>query len=178
MRQEASYFNGYFSNEPLSDIDENNILTCIDKDDLTKVSRQLSISMGEMFALIKYFALILAVLIIYLLVKLIIEKNASAISLVKVLGYSNGEIFSLYLVSTTWVVVISIVLSLFLTTIVMDKLFYAFMQGYGGWFDLYIAPSVYGKMFIMNLFAFSIVAIIQYWKIKKIPLEEAMKNVE
>ena len=55
-----------------------------------------------------FFSVILFALLIYLLTKLIIEKNATAISMVKILGYQNREIMSLYLTSTTWVVVISI----------------------------------------------------------------------
>ena len=66
--------------------------------------------MGEMFQLINVFSVILFALLIYLLTKLIIEKNATAISMVKILGYQNREIMSLYLTSTTWVVVISIIL--------------------------------------------------------------------
>ena len=57
--------------------------------------------MGEMFQLFNVFSLILFALLIYLLTKLIIEKNASSISMVKILGYKNREIVSLYLVSTT-----------------------------------------------------------------------------
>lgn len=48
--------------------------------------------MGEMFQLINVFSVILFALLIYLLTKLIIEKNATAISMVKILGYQNREI--------------------------------------------------------------------------------------
>ena len=92
-------FNGYFSREKITDLDENLIATTITEDDLTKVSRQLDVSMGEMFQLINIFAVVLFALLIYLLTKLIIEKNANAISMVKILGYENREINSLYLTS-------------------------------------------------------------------------------
>ncbi|MEI3193661.1 MAG: hypothetical protein V8S22_06905 [Lachnospiraceae bacterium] len=65
--------------------------TTITQDDLTKVSRQLDVSMGEMFQLFNVFSfLILFALLIYLLTKLI-EKNASSISMVKILGYKTGR---------------------------------------------------------------------------------------
>ena len=92
----------------ITDLDEDLIATTITEDDLTKVSRQLDVSMGEMFQLINVFAVVLFALLIYLLTKLIIEKNANAISMVKILGYENREINSLYLTSTTWVVILSI----------------------------------------------------------------------
>ena len=108
--EKEDYFNGYFSREKITDLDEDLIATTITEDDLTKVSRQLDVSMGEMFQLINIFAVVLFALLIYLLTKLIIEKNANAISMVKILGYENREINSLYLTSTTWVVILSILL--------------------------------------------------------------------
>ena len=55
--------------------------------------------MGNMFQLINVFAVVLFALLIYLLTKLIIEKNEHSISMVKILGYENDEIIRLYLVS-------------------------------------------------------------------------------
>ncbi len=49
FKLDENYFNGYFSNEELTDIDENYIASLITEDDLTKISRQLDVSMGEMF---------------------------------------------------------------------------------------------------------------------------------
>ena len=50
--------------------------------------------------------ILLSAVLIYLLTKLIIEKNENAISMTKILGYENKEIASLYLLSTTIMVVI------------------------------------------------------------------------
>ena len=87
-----TYFNGYFSNEKITDIEEAYIASTITQDDLTKISRQLDVSMGNMFQLINVFAVVLFALLIYLLTKLIIEKNEHSISMVKILGYENDEI--------------------------------------------------------------------------------------
>lgn len=84
------YYNGYFSDERLTDIDEKYVAACITIDDMTKVSRQLSVSMGNMFDMVKVFATAMAALLIYLLTKLILERNSTSISMVKILGYSNN----------------------------------------------------------------------------------------
>ena len=81
-----TYFNGYFSNEKITDIEEAYIASTITQDDLTKISRQLDVSMGNMFQLINVFAVVLFALLIYLLTKLIIEKNEHSISMVKILA--------------------------------------------------------------------------------------------
>lgn len=51
--------------------------------------------------------------------KLIIEKNENAISMTKILGYENREIASLYLLSTTIVLVVIDVVSVILGVVIM-----------------------------------------------------------
>ena len=176
--EKEDYFNGYFSREKITDLDEDLIATTITEDDLTKVSRQLDVSMGEMFQLINVFAVVLFALLIYLLTKLIIEKNANAISMVKILGYENREINSLYLTSTTWVVILSILLSLLLSTWTIYGIYGYLMSSFSGWLTLYLKPAVYPEMFAMGMGAYVLVALLQFRRIKKIPMDVALKNVE
>ena len=46
----SGYYGGYFSDAPLTEIDEKYIGSVIDYDTLTKISRQLTVSMGSMAA--------------------------------------------------------------------------------------------------------------------------------
>ena len=134
--------------------------------------------MGEMFQLINVFAVVLFALLIYLLTKLIIEKNANAISMVKILGYENREINSLYLTSTTWVVILSILLSLLLSTWTIYGIYGYLMSSFSGWLTLYLKPAVYPEMFAMGMGAYVLVALLQFRRIKKIPMDVALKNLE
>ena len=108
FEHEEGYFNGYFSNSELSDLDERLISTRITVSDLTKTSRQLKVSMGELMNLFLIFGAAIFMLVIYLLSKLIIEKNAQAISVTKILGYTDSEINRLYVWITSMVVVASL----------------------------------------------------------------------
>lgn len=174
------YYNGYFSNEKLEGkyIKESKIANCITVQDLTKLSRQMDISMGEMFQMVKVFALVLFALLIYLLTKLILEKNSTSISMVKILGYSTGEISSLYMVATIWVVIFSAFFSLVFNTFLFKIILRVFIKGYGGWFNLRIDLGLYVLMFAMMVGTYLLVALLQMRKIKKIPMDEALKNVE
>lgn len=175
---DGMYYNGYFSDEELTDIDEKYIAARITIDDMTKVSRQLTVSMGSMFEMLKVFAIFLAALLIYLLTRLILERNSTAISMVKILGYDNGEIARLYLLATSIVVILSSAVSLALSTGTMLLIYRSFMIDYGGWLTCYFAPWIYPTMFIMLLCAYAAVAVLQFRKIQKIPMDEALKNVE
>lgn len=176
--KEEGYFNGYFSDDKLEDLEEEYIASCITEDDLTKVSRQLDLSMGKMFQLINVFAVALSALLIYLLTKLILEKNTNSISMVKILGYENGEIARLYLLATTWVVIFSLIAGMVISTFVIDVIYRVMMIDYSGWLTLYIAPHIYVEMFLISMAAYLAVALLQFRKIQKIPMEEALKNVE
>mgnify|MGYP006875993909 CR=1 FL=1 len=81
-----------FSNRKITDLKDDYIASTITQDDLTKVSRQLNVSMGEMFYLVEGFAIVMFVMLIYLLTKMIIENNKVSISMVKILGYTSKEI--------------------------------------------------------------------------------------
>ena len=176
--KDKDYFNGYFSNSEISDIDNKYIATTITEDDMTKASRQLDVSMGSMFYMINIFSIILYMILMYLLSKLIIEKNSSSISMVKILGYNNYEVGRLYILATSIVVVISVALSIPISVFTMKSVFKVMMSGYTGWFNFYIAPKIYLEMFLAGTLSYAVIAFLQLFKIKKIPLDKALKNME
>lgn len=173
------YYAGYFSNTKIRDIDEKYIGTVINLEALTKVSRQLDVSMGNMMGLVNGFAIMIYMIVIYLLSKIIIEKNAQSISMTKILGYTNGEISRLYIMSTMVVVVIELLLSLPIETVVMNVIFRVMMmESLTGWITLWIDPKIYVEMFLTGFITYGVVALLEYRKIKKVPMDEALKNVE
>ncbi|MBO4396279.1 MAG: ABC transporter permease [Eubacterium sp.] len=175
---EYEYYNGYFSNQKLNDIDDKYVQTIITESDMTKLSRQLDVSMGELFELWNVFSIILFALLIYLLTKLVLERNTTSISMVKILGYRDSEVGRLYLMATTWVVVLSIAFSFLIVTPVIIWLYHIFMMKMSGWLTIWINWDTYLKMFLLGLVAYGLVALLQYLKIRKIPMDEALKNVE
>ena len=175
----SDYFSGYFSNSKIKDIDEKYIGSVLDLEALTKISRQLDVSMGNMMGLVNAFAIGIYMVVIYLLSKIIIEKNAQAISMTKILGYTNGEISRLYIWSTTIVVIICLLISLPIEKAVMNVLFREMMlTSVSGWIALWIDPKIYVEMFLIGLGTYAIVAMLEYRRIKRVPMDEALKNVE
>mgnify|MGYP007007776386 FL=1 len=175
----SDYFSGYLSDSEITDIDQKYIGSVIDLDSLSKISRQLNVSMGSMMYLLDGFSIVLFMILIYLLSKIIIEKNAQSISMTKILGYSDREISSLYLLSTTIMVVIFLLLSFPIETVLMKALFRGIMiSSISGWIPLYIDPVLYVKMFLLGFGTYLLVALIEYRRIKKVPMDQALKNIE
>lgn len=173
------YFSGYFSNSKITDINKKYIGSIVNLEALTKVSRQLTVSMGGMMNLINGFAIGIFIVLIYLLSKIIIEKNAQSISMAKILGYTNGEIGKLYIWSTTIVVVICLLLSLPIEKAIMGVVFRKMMlSSVSGWIALWIDPKIYLKMFLIGIGTYAVVSLLEYRRIRRIPMDEALKNAE
>ena len=176
-RNEGS-FGGYMSDEMITDIDEDYIAKEITADDMTKLTRQLDHSMGSYMLYFQYVCVIVAAIIIYLLTKLIIEKNEVSISMVKILGYTDGELASLYLVTTGIVVLLSELAAMYIGFKVMGIFWKEIMMTLGGWFDFVMTPDGFVKEFVLVLAAYVLIAAVDFIRIKRIPKILALKNTE
>ena len=171
-------FNGFLSNEEIKDIDPDYIAMTITEDDIMKVSNQLNHSMGNYMNYFKVICLVFAFILIYLLTKVIIEKNENAISMVKILGYYNGEIAGLYLLTTTWVVILSSIASAFLAAKSLVLVWNIILYRMDGWLPAYVPLSSYVMIVLMVIAAYLLVMLIDYRRIKRVPMDQALKNAE
>ena len=171
-------FTGYFSDTEITDIQEDNIATVITQRDITKMCDQLDHSMGSYMEYFQFLCILLSAVLIYLLTKIIIEKNEKAISMTKILGYEYREIASLYLLSTTIMLIIFDAVSVFLGVFVMKQAWNEIMSAYSGWFSFLVKPEGLVKMFAFVLAGYLVVMFFDFRRIKKIPMDEALKNVE
>lgn len=171
-------FTGYLSNTELNDISKDDTATVITERDITKMCDQLDHSMGSMMTYFQVLCIALSAVMVYLLTKIIVEKNENAISMTKILGYENGEISRLYLLSTSIVFVISDIIAVFLGNAVMSFVWRAMMAGYSGWIVFTASPLGYVKMFLFVLVSYLVVLGFDFRRIKKIPLNVALKNAE
>ena len=175
---ETWFFNGYFSNEKLTDLDTEAVSSVITEHDLTVVTDQLDDSMGRMFPIIGGFSLALYMLLVYLLSKTVIEKNAQSISMLKILGYTQREISSLYNSSTAIAVGVSLAVTTPLSALGMKWLYYYFMSRMSGWLTFYIAPWIWPAMLGLGAATYFIIHMIQLKRLGRIPLSKALKNIE
>ena len=172
------YYSGYFSNEELTDIAETKIATIITEEDLLTTSHQLEDSMGAAFTIFLIFSIIMFILMVFLLAKLVTERNASAISMLKILGYSNREAGSLYQASTGIVVVISLILSGFLGLEMIRWIYQIMMQSFTGWMTFYAAPWGIPVLVGTGMLSYFLVSAILMRRIRKIPMSNALKDAE
>ena len=176
--KDDDYFTGYLTDRRLTDVKDAYIASVITEHDLVVIADQLDDSMGLVFPIIGGFATLLYMLMIYMLSKLILEKNAKSISMTKILGYSGRETGRLYISPTAWVVMISLVVTLPLAAIAMRYIYNYYMLQMKGWLTFFIAPATYARMLLIGVVSYFVVSAVQYLRIRRIPMEQALKNNE
>lgn len=176
---DKDFFCGYMSDTAITDIDPDYIGQVIDLEALTKVSRQLDVSMGSMMYLVDAFAILIFVVLIYLLSRISIERNAQSISMAKILGYKSGEITRIYLMPTAIVVLCSMGLTIPPVFYIIKWLMKIVMEaGMTGWMEIYISGKTMLKVFTIGAVSYFVVSLLEIRKIRKVPMDEALKNVE
>ena len=178
FEKEDDDFSGFFAHKEITDIDEMYIATVITSEDIIKVTKQLMHSMGGFMEVFKYILIVLSASLIYLLAKIIIERNEHSISMAKILGFVNGEIGSLYIVPTAAIVVLFAIISFGVGYYLMIWIFHAFMLQMNGYFAFYMTPSSMILTVVYLLVGYAMVSLVDLARIRRIPLDVALKNIE
>ena len=134
--------------------------------------------MGGMAVLFQGFGVIMFALLLYLLSKVVIEKNVQSISMAKILGYSDKEINRLYIRTTTIVSVVSLIVTIGLCIVLLKAICEIVFAEYSGYLEFYMEPADLLKVLAAGLITYAVISFFQIKKIKAIPMTDALKNVE
>lgn len=173
------YYSGYFSDEVLDTLDDANIYMTLDNKDFAGFASQLWDSFADFMGPVKWFGVIMFVLMVYLLAKQIIERNAVSISMTKILGFTGKEIGGLYIAATSIVVVAGLLLAVPVVSWLMRLIFkYYLYKRMSGYLPYAISNDCYIQMVIIGIISYIAVAALQLLKIHRIPMTNALKTIE
>ncbi|WP_303834261.1 FtsX-like permease family protein [Ruminococcus flavefaciens] len=178
FEHDSDSFSGYLSDKTITDIPEKQIVKRITSDDMIKIANQLDHSMGGYMVYFQYVCMIIAAIILYLLTKIIIEKNERPIAMVKILGYEDGEIARLYLISTAVIVIVTELAGIVLGYLAMKIMWEIMLQTLGGYFAFIMKPSGFVKEFVLVTAAYLVITVLDFIRIRRIPKVLALKNAE
>lgn len=173
------YYSGYFTNEELSSLNPSNVYMTLDNDEFSSFTDQLWNSFADFMGPVKWFGVIMFVLMVYLLAKQIIERNAVSISMTKILGFTGGEIGGLYILATSAIVVLGLLLAVPVVDWMLKFVFkYYLYKRMSGYLPYAISNDCYIKMVAIGLVSYLFVAAFQLLKIHRIPKANALKTLE
>jgi putative ABC transport system permease protein len=173
------YYSGYFADREMTELTESNVYMRLDSSVFGSFADQLWKSFADFMGPVKWFGILMFVLMVYLLAKQIIERNSVSISMTKILGFTGGEIGGLYIVSTSLVVVASLLLAVPIVDWLLHLVFKTYLyQRMSGYLPYCVSSDCYWKMILLGIASYAAVVALQLWKIHRIPKSEALKTLE
>ncbi|MDU1320049.1 MAG: FtsX-like permease family protein [Clostridium botulinum] len=121
MNYEKNSYIGLYSKEKL-DIDENLIFKVESKKEIEEAFKSMTEPMKYSLTIMAVFAIIIALIVIYVITSIIVEENKGNISMLKILGYKEQEINSLILNTGKIPVIIGYLFSIPILKISMGQL--------------------------------------------------------
>jgi putative ABC transport system permease protein len=172
------YWNGWFSDKELT-FDEDVVATDITPQMLRGAGEQMLTMFSQMMNICLLTAAVVHLVLFVLLTKLIVDKNAHNISLMKIFGYRNKELRNIYLNTTTAAVVFSLVVTLPLAKIGITVMFTEMMfRKMSGYLNILAPWWVYAVMLTLGFVVYFLVNLLNMHKIGKIPMAQALKVKE
>ncbi|MCR5530428.1 MAG: ABC transporter permease [Lachnospiraceae bacterium] len=173
------YYTGYFSDSELTELSAANVYMRLDSATFGSFADQLWKAFADFMGPVKWFGILMFVLMVYLLAKQIIERNQTSISMTKILGFTGGEIGGLYIVSTSIVVVGSLLLAVPLVDWLLRLVFKNYLyRRISGYLPYCISNDCYRKMLLLGIASYAAVVVLQFFKIHRIPKSDALKTLE
>lgn len=170
-----TYFNGYLSNQPL-DIEDAYIQSTLTRSDIVKIGEQLTQTFSQLIPILTFVSVVIYLVVLYILTRLVIDRNAIHMSFLKIMGYTAKEIRSLYLHATTCVVICSLLAALPLCSIALRYLMkFAFMK-FTGYLTVYIPLYVFLLVFATGLIAYLFIKAMLTRRIEQLELGSALKE--
>ncbi|AWI04509.1 ABC transporter permease [Clostridium drakei] len=168
-------YTGLWSTERLS-IPENKLLAFVTVDDMRNAFNTMTKPLQAVVGGIAFMSFIIGLIVIYVVTALTIEENKENISLMKVLGYKNKEVYSLILNSSSFIVVLGYILGVPLLLASMRALFKSMTKDMNVSFPVTINYIYVIVGFIIIYLTYELSKLLSRKKINKISMAEALKS--
>lgn len=174
----GDYYNTVFSDGEIQNIDDRFISTVVTKEKVADSAKQMKTLMASLIVMLTAVGIICYIIVMFMLTKMVIDKNALNISLLKVFGYRNKEVNKLYLSQTQWIIILSVILFLPLQYFLIGKIWPGMLNSMSGYFYFRVTPLVLGIIVVLGTATCLITNAIHVKHVRKIDMTEALKNRE
>ena len=177
MGEDEDYYNIVFASHALN-IDSGRLYSATSKEEIEKSSAVFVEMMMPMVVTMAAASALIFVIVMYLMMKVMIDRSAMSISLMKVFGYRKGEIRKLYLNGNLLIVAVSALIGIPLSKIVMDSMYPYLVSNLASGINLVFSWQMYAGLFAAILILYFIINCILMRRVNKILLAEVLKNRE
>lgn len=172
-----SEYNVVFSDKQLN-IPTNELITNLSKGEIVNGADVFVDLMSGLVIVMAVASVVILILVMYLMMKVMIDRSVYSISLMKVFGYKSKNIKKLYINGNFYVLVIGSLISIPLTKLIMDAIFPYFVSNVAININLSTNPLYFVGLFVGVMILYWIISSILLIRINKIVPAEALKNRE
>ena len=175
--RDDDYYNVLFSDDSL-DIEEGRLYSTTTKADVERSADIFITLMTPMVIMLSAVAAIIFCIVLYLMMKVMVDRSSQGIALVKIFGYKNSEIRKLYLNGNLLTVIVGAIISIPLSKYVMDAMFPMMIANVACGMDLSLGWISYIGIFAAVIILYFVINAFLMRRIRKISPSEALKNRE
>ncbi|WP_028521615.1 ABC transporter permease [Ruminococcus flavefaciens] len=175
--REDDFYNTIFSDNKL-DIEEGRLYSVTTKEDIDHSSEVFLSMMRPTQVMLLSVSVVIFFVVMYLMLKVMIDRASFGISLVKVFGYRMNEVRKLYINGYMFVVAIGALICIPLTKCIADKIYPNIISNTACGVNIRFPLYVYPLIFVGVMVIYFIIITLLVNRLKKISPTEVLKNRE
>ena len=175
--RDEDYYNVVFADHAL-DIDTGRLYATVSRENIEESSRIFSDMMGPMIYMLSAISALIFMIVMYLMMKVMIDRSAFSISLMKVFGYRKREIRKLYLDGNFYVVLLGALLCVPAAKWGMDLIYPYCISNVAIGMDLQYTPGLYGMIYGGIILCYLGINVLLVGRLHKLVPAEVLKNRE
>ena len=176
-KSENYYYNTVFSDTPVN-FRHNMVLTEIKRESLVSGAEKFMTLMWGMIVMMIVISVVIFVAVMYLLMKLEIDRSAFSVSLMKALGFDERTVNSLYLSNSLYMVIFALIFGMPLCKLIVDFIYPYCVSNVNGAIMCDMNAAHYAVVILTVVVSYILTYFCLTRYLRKIKLTEILKNRE
>ena len=175
--QDEEYYNVVFSDKEL-DIPSGRLYAVTSRADIEESSDVFVEKLKPMVTMMVSLSVLIFAIVMYLMMKVMIDRSAFNISLIKVFGYRMNEVRKLYLNGNFYIIAVGGLICIPLAKMCMDWMWPVMVSNVACGMNLTFTWELYGMIYVGIIVLYLVINQMLVSKLKKVVPAEVLKNRE
>lgn len=175
--EQEDYFNVVFSDKEL-DIESGRLYSTLTREDVRKSSGIFVDQMKGMIYMMAVAAVVVFVVVMYLMMKVMIDRSSFQIALIKIFGFRNREVKRMYLDGNFYIVAAGALLCIPASKACITAIYPMMVSNVASGMDLTFSFTIYVAVYICILVLYFIINHMLIGRIHRLVPAEVLKNRE
>ncbi len=177
FEKDEDYYNVIYSDHKL-DIDSNRLYNIQTKDDASKSADIFMDMMWSTIIMLIAMSILVFIIVMYQMIKVMIERSSFSISLMKIFGYREKEVRALYLDGNFIIVLIGTIILLPIGKLFIDAIYPFFVANISCGIDMTWKISLYVVVFIGVIVCYLLISAMLMKQLRKLTPADVLKDRE